>query len=162
MKLPLALTVAAIAGTLAAQTPGTPPKSGAPTYGHAQTGERYGRRGSDFFVQRLTRELSLTPDQETKVRQIFADTWKNAEALNPKMSEQHAALRAAIKANNDAEIDRIVHDNCGMIADFHALHAKAMAKVYQMLTPIQKTKFDQMDARWFGPMHRGAAAPTGE
>jgi Spy/CpxP family protein refolding chaperone len=155
MKLPLAFTALAIAGTLAAQNPLPPghPLAG----GQAQTGERFGRRGGDFFVQRLTRELALTPDQQMKVRQIFADTRKSAEALNPKMGEQHAALRAAIKANNDAEIDRIIHDNCGMIADFHALHAKAMAKVYQLLTPTQKTKFDQMDMRWFGPMHR---APT--
>src|SRR5215471_8596604 len=135
MRLPLAFTAVAIAGALAAQTPATPPTGGAPTYGRAQTGERVGRRGPDFFAQRLTRELSLTPDQQMKVRQIFADTRKSAEALNPKMSEQHAALKAAIKANNDAEIDRILHDNCGMNADFHALHAKAMAKVYQLLTP---------------------------
>ena len=154
MKLPLAFTAVAIAGTLAAQTPAAPATGGTP---RAQVGERGGVR-SDFFVQRLTRELSLTPDQQTKVRQIFADTRRSAEALSPKMGEQHAALRAAIKANNDAEIDRIIHDNCGMIADFHALHAKAMAKVYQLLTPTQKTKFDQMDMRWFGPMHRTATA----
>ena len=157
MRLPLAFTAVAIAGTLAAQTPATPPAGGASTYGRAQTGQRPGRPG-DFFVQRLTRELGLTPDQQMKVRQIFADTRKNAEALNPKMGEQHAALSAAIKANNDAEIDRILHDNCGMIADVKAMHAKAMAKVYQLLTPAQKTKFDQMDARWFGPMRRGGTA----
>jgi len=158
MKLPLAFTAVAIAGALAAQTPATPPTGGTPGYGRAQTGERGAR--ADFFVQRLTRELSLTPEQQMKVKQIFADTRKSAEALSPKMSEQHAALKAAIKANNDAEIDRIIHDNCGTIADFHALHAKAMAKVYQLLTPTQKTKFDQMDMRWFGPMHRGATAAS--
>jgi Spy/CpxP family protein refolding chaperone len=154
MKLPLAFTAVAIAGTLAAQTPATPPSGGTSTYGRATTGER--ARG-DFFVQRLTRELSLTPDQQMKVRRIFADSRKSAEALKPKMTEQHAALKAAIESNNDAEIDRILHDNCGMLADFHALHAKAMARVYQILTPTQKTKFDQMDARWFGPMHKGAS-----
>ncbi|HLH45001.1 MAG TPA: Spy/CpxP family protein refolding chaperone [Bryobacteraceae bacterium] len=161
MKLPLAFTAVAIAGTLAAQTPATPPSGGTSPYGRTQAGERYGRQRGDFFVQRLTRELSLTPDQQTKVRQIFADTRKSADALRPQMTEQHAALKAAIESNNDAEIDRILHNNCGMIADFHALHAKAMAKVYQLLTPAQKTKFDQMDARWFGPM-RGGTAPSGE
>ena len=158
MKLPLAITALAIAGTLAAQTPATPPSTGG-TYGRTQTG-RTGRPG-DMFVQRLTRELALTPDQQTKVRQIFADTRRSVEALNPKLGEQHAALKEAIKSNNATEIDRILHDNCGMMADVHALHAKAMAKVYQLLTPTQQTKFDQMDARWFGGM-KGGNAPSGE
>ena len=159
MKLPLAFTALAIAGTLAAQTPATPPSPGG-TYGRTETGGRTGRPG-DMFIQRLTRELSLTPDQQTKVRHIFAETRKSVDALNPKLSEQHAALREAIKSNNEADIDRILHDNCGMMADVHALHAKAMAKVYQLLTPTQKARFDQMDARWFGGM-KGGTASSGE
>jgi Spy/CpxP family protein refolding chaperone len=157
MKLSLAFMPFLMAGALVAQQSPAPAtgRSGynAPTstQNQARTGERANH--SEYFVQHLSKELSLTPDQQTQVRNIFADTRKSAEALAPKMQQEREALKTAVKSGNDREIDRILQQNSQLNADYEAMHVKAMAKVYRILTPDQKTKFDQLGSGWFAPTH---------
>ncbi|HEY7336216.1 MAG TPA: Spy/CpxP family protein refolding chaperone [Bryobacteraceae bacterium] len=157
MKLSLAFMPFLMAGALVAQQPPAP-ATGQPGYqkptstqNQAQTGRRGNR--SEYFIQHLSNQLGLTPDQQTQVRSIFADTRKSAEALAPKMREEREALKMAVKSGNDREIDRVLQQNSQLNADFEAMHVKAMAKVYRLLTPDQKTKFDQLDSGWFAPTH---------
>jgi Spy/CpxP family protein refolding chaperone len=152
MKLPLAFLAIVMAGTLAAQK--TPePGSIQNDSNQKYSNQTRAAKGPDYISEHLAKELNLTADQQTKVRAIFADTHQRAQALEPKMREEREALKTAVKAGNDREIDRILQQNSQLNADFEALHVKAMAKVYAMLTPDQKTKFDQLDAGWFGPVH---------
>jgi Spy/CpxP family protein refolding chaperone len=76
------------------------------------------------------------------------------------MREERAALKTAIKNGDDREIDRILHQDAQLNADFRAVHIKAIAKVYAVLTPDQKTKFDQLHAAWFVRARRGEAKPA--
>jgi len=158
MKKTLTLLIAGMAGTLMAQTStqASPNQSGTSS---AQAQSR--QRRSDFMVQHLTNQLNLTSDQQTRVRKIFVDSRKNSEAIMPKIREEHEALTSAVKSGNDHEIDRILQQNSQVNADFEANHVKAMAKVYQLLTPEQKTRFDQMDSRWFSRERHGAAKNAG-
>jgi Spy/CpxP family protein refolding chaperone len=152
MKMPLAFLAIIVAGTLFAQQstqPGSNQNYSNQKYSNQTQGAK-ATKGPDYISQHLAKELSLTPDQQTKVRAIFADTHQRAEALQPKIREERDALKAAVKAGNDREIDRILQQNSQLNADFEAMHVKAMAKVYAMLTPDQKTKFDQLDSGWFG------------
>jgi Spy/CpxP family protein refolding chaperone len=154
MKLPLAFLPIVVAGTLAAQQstqPGSNQNSN-----QKYSNQTQATKGPDYISEHLAKDLNLTPDQQTKVRAIFADTHQRAQALEPKMREEREALKTAVKAGDDREIDRILHQNAQLNADFQAMHVKAMAKVYAMLTPEQKTKFDQLDSGWFGPAHHGA------
>jgi Spy/CpxP family protein refolding chaperone len=76
------------------------------------------------------------------------------------MREERASLKTAIKKGDDREIDRILHQDAQLNADFRAVHIKAIAKVYAILTPDQKTKFDQSRAAWFGRARHGEAKPA--
>jgi Spy/CpxP family protein refolding chaperone len=156
MKVPLVFLAIAMAGTLAAQQ-GTQPSSNQNYSNQKYSNRTEATKRSDYISEHLAKELNLTPDQQTKVRAIFADTHQRAQALEPKMREEREALKTAVKAGNDREIDRILQQNSQLNADFEAMHVKAMAKVYAMLTPDQKTKFDQLDHGWFGPAQHGAA-----
>ncbi|HEY6340604.1 MAG TPA: Spy/CpxP family protein refolding chaperone [Bryobacteraceae bacterium] len=156
MKLPLAFLGIIVAGTLAAQQ-STQPGSNQNYSNQKYSNQTQATKGPDYISEHLAKELNLTPDQQTKVRAIFADTHQRAQALEPKMREQREALKTAVKAGNDREIDRILQQNAQLNADFQAMHVKAMAKVYALLTPDQKTKFDQLDFGWFGPAHHGVS-----
>jgi Spy/CpxP family protein refolding chaperone len=156
MKVPLAFLAIIMAGTLAAQQ--TPQSGSNQNYSNQKySNQTQATKGPDYISEHLAKELSLTPDQQTKVRAIFADTHQSAQALEPKMREERDALKMAVKAGNDYEIDRIIQQNSQLNAEFEAMHVKAMAKVYALLTPAQKTKFDQLDHGWFGPAQHGAA-----
>jgi Spy/CpxP family protein refolding chaperone len=141
-----------MAGALYAQQP-APSGGNSPTTTRQQSAERR----SDYAARHLTRALNLTPDQQTKVKAIFADARQRREALAPKIRQERAALKMALQKDNDQEIDRILHQNAQLNADVRALHVKAMAKVYALLTPDQKTKFDQLRAGRFSRERHGQA-----
>jgi Spy/CpxP family protein refolding chaperone len=150
MKPLFTLLTIAMAGALCAQQ--TAPSGGNPP---ATTRQQSSARRSDYAARHLTRALSLTPDQQTKVQAIFADARQRREALAPKLREERAALKMAIQKGDDREIDRIVHQNAQLNADVRALHVKTMAKVYALLTPDQKSKFEQLGAGRFGRERHG-------
>jgi Spy/CpxP family protein refolding chaperone len=152
MKIPLTFLTIILAGALYAQQP-APSGANPPT----TTRQQLTARRSSYRTQHLTQALNLTPDQQTKVKAIFADERQRREALAPKMREERAALKTAMQKGDDREIDRIVHQNAQLNADVKALHVKAMAKVYALLTPDQKTKFDQLRAGRFGRERHGQA-----
>jgi Spy/CpxP family protein refolding chaperone len=100
------------------------------------------------MVHRLTRELNLSPDQQTQARTIFAQARQQAQGLNPKLRDDRQALSAAIKSDNESQIDQITRQDAQINSRARAIHAKAMAKLYSILTPDQKAKFDQAGANW--------------
>jgi Spy/CpxP family protein refolding chaperone len=102
---------------------------------------------SDRRVQRLAKRLDLTADQQTRVKAIFADSKQQVKALAPRLREERAALRAAVRSDSESQIDRITQQNAQLTAQVEAVHVKTMAKVYVMLTPAQQAKFDRMSAR---------------
>jgi Spy/CpxP family protein refolding chaperone len=148
-------------GSQAGTSQNSPGQPGTNGYSNQKYTGRTGANRSDYVSEYLARELNLTREQQMKVRDVFAETHRRAEALEPKMREERDALKTAVKTGNDREIDRILRANSEVNAEFEAMHVKAMAKVYTMLTPEQKTKFDQLDAGWFAPAHHAARTGSG-
>jgi Spy/CpxP family protein refolding chaperone len=147
MKISAFLLPFCVAGMLAAQT-ATPPQS-APA-SHA-------RRAKRDMVQRLSARLNLTADQQNQAWAIFKQARADARSFSPKLRQERVALRTAIKSDNEAQIDQILQQDSQLNAQARAIHAKAMAKFYQILTPEQKAKFDRMGMR-----HRPAKAQSAE
>ena len=132
MKIPIALLSLAAAGVMMAQTPApAQPRSG-------------------WMVQRMTRHLGLTADQQTQVKSILKEAREQNKAIALKLRAERQALKSAVESGSHQQIDRILTDNAQMNAQAEASYVKAMSKVYALLTPDQKTKFDQMGSHWSG------------
>jgi Spy/CpxP family protein refolding chaperone len=96
------------------------------------------------MVQRLSRRLNLTPDQQKQARAMFRDAFMQAKPLRAQMHQERASLNMAVKADSEQQIDQITHQNADVLAQLQAIHAKSMAKFYSILTPDQKARFDAM------------------
>jgi len=95
------------------------------------------------MMQRLSTKLNLSADQQTQAKAIFQQSREQMKSLQPKLRDERQAMSAAIKSGNEQQIDQLVQQNANLNAQARAIHAKAMAKFYQLLTPEQKTQFDQ-------------------
>jgi Spy/CpxP family protein refolding chaperone len=106
-------------------------------------------------VERLSKRLNLTADQEKQVRGFFADARMQAKPLEAKLHEERASLNTAVKSDSEQQIDQITHQNADVLAKLQAIHMKTRAKVYSILTREQKAKYDKamLGRSW----HRGAA-----
>src|ERR1700689_979228 len=99
MKAPIVLFSIAMAGGLMAQKPvPVPSRSNNKTApAHPAAVSRSDRR-----VQRLAKRLDLTADQQTRVKAIFADSKQQVKALAPRLREERAALRAAVRSDSES------------------------------------------------------------
>lgn len=143
MKLPIALLSFALAGTMMAQATTSPPPQ-ENNHPSAQTTPNRPAARNHMLVQRLTKKLNLTADQQAKVKAIFADSRTQTKALAPQLREERTELKAAVRSDSQTKIDRIIQQNAQVNSKAEAIHVKAMAKVYAILTPAQRTTFDQM------------------
>jgi Spy/CpxP family protein refolding chaperone len=80
--------------------------------------------------------------------------------LAPKLRDERVALKAAVRTDNEGQIDQILQQDSQLNAQARAIHAKAMAKFYQILNPDQKARFDKMSDHRGARAHRPAAAPS--
>src|SRR5882724_6549512 len=136
------VTIGALAiCTLSAQTPAPADQSTQATQARSHRKAPGGR-----MVARLSRQLSLTPDQQNQARAIFQEARTQQQSLAPKLKDERQAMSSAIKSDNEAQIDQLAQQNAQLNSSARAIHAKAMAKFYATLTPDQKTKFDALRA----------------
>jgi Spy/CpxP family protein refolding chaperone len=122
----------------------------------AQTAPASHARRGDMMLQRLTASLNLTTDQQAQAKTIFKDSRAQAQALMPQLKQEHQAMQAAVKSDNEAQIDQILQGNSQLNAQVRAIHAKARAKFYALLTPAQKATYDQNAKARFSRMHTRA------
>jgi Spy/CpxP family protein refolding chaperone len=130
MKLGSFLLSIFAAGILSAQTATAPV-------------EHHHRVPGGQMMQRLSSRFSLTVDQQQQAKTIFQQSREQMKALAPKLKEERQAVASAVKTDNEKQIDQVLQSDASLNAQARAIHAKAMAKFYQILTPEQKAKFDQ-------------------
>jgi Spy/CpxP family protein refolding chaperone len=131
-------------------------------------------QGNLRFEQRLAQHLSLSAEQQNKVHTHLADSRVQSQGLHEKMGALNASLDAAIKSGDEGQIDRISQDIASLHQQQTAIHAKTTSKIYQSLTPEQKTKigddlgmlgggggFGPGFGRGPGPQGRGPGGPDG-
>ncbi len=148
------ITTAAVAATLAAgmlfgQAPAPAP------------GKAHGPRAN--HADRMATFLNLTPDQRQQATAIMNEAKQAAEPIRAQLKQGREAMAAAVKANKTDEIDRLASGQGVLMGQLAAIHAKAFAKVYTLLTPEQRQKADQMHERMKGMFeHRmGHMGPRG-
>src|SRR5579863_6731419 len=101
----------------------------------ADGAHRHGHRGAF-----LSSQLNLTPAQQTQTKSIFQDARQSATPLRQQLKQTRQSLRAAIQANNTAQIQQLAVTEGSEMGQLAGIHGTAMAKAYQVLTPDQQQK----------------------
>ncbi len=121
--------------------PGDKPPGERPGRGPGGPGGAGGRFSPEERLKRMTEELSLTPDQVTKIKAIFD---KNAEAM---------------KALRDKGRDNLTEEDKTKMRESFKAQQEEIANV---LTPEQKKKQEETRQRGGGPGgRRGPGGPGG-
>jgi Spy/CpxP family protein refolding chaperone len=95
----------------------------------------------------LTKQLSLTPQQQQQATSIFSDAGNNAKATRDQMRTAHDNLKAAIQKNDAAGIEQAANTIGSLNTQMVLAHAKAQAAFYQILTPEQQAKMNDLESR---------------
>lgn len=104
----------------------------------------------------LAGALSLTDTQKEQAKAIFDAAAQASETLHGEMATARANLNSAVKANAaETQIDTLAAAIGTIESRLIAIHAKAQAKFYALLTAEQKSKFDALGE------HRGPGRGPG-
>jgi Spy/CpxP family protein refolding chaperone len=133
--LKVTTAVLALASVFAMAQHGNPPDPG-----------KMAQRHLDF----LTKQLSLTPQQQQQASTIFSEAANNAKATHDQMRTAHDSLKAAIQKNDSAGIEQAANTIGSLTTQMITSHAKAQAAFYQTLTPEQQTKMSDLESQHHG------------
>ncbi len=116
--------------------------------------------GSSRRLDYLTGYLSLTDAQKAAAKAIFDAADAAATTAEGSRAAAQTALKTAIKANAaDAELERLSAAIGTIEGQVTAIHAKAEAKFYALLTAEQKTKYDALTTPGGGGPGGGGRGP---
>lgn len=125
-----------------------PASESTPSTGTAQPGWRNSMRGH-WNLDNLTQALNLTDSQKARAQNIFQTARQAAQPIRQELKQNREKLRAAAKvSNNDSEIQRLAAEQGRLLGKLIAIHTEASAKFYQILTPEQRVKADEMHERF--------------
>jgi Spy/CpxP family protein refolding chaperone len=102
-------------------------------------GHRHGRHGAF-----LSTYLNLTPAQQAQQKSIFEGARQSAQPLRKQLQQTRQSLRAAVQANDTAQIQQLAQTEGSELGQLMAIRSTAMAKVHQILTPEQQQKLNEL------------------
>jgi len=100
---------------------------------------RHGHRGAF-----LSAYLNLTPAQKAQQKTIFANARQSSTAVRQQLRQTRQELRAAIQADNTAQIQQLAKAEGSEVGQLAAVRGEAMAQAYQILTPQQKQELAKL------------------
>jgi len=124
------------AGLMVAQT-ATPPA--------AAGGQGFGAR----MMNRATRALNLTSDQQAQLQQIMAGFRQTSQPVRQQLRTDRQALMTAAKANPGADLTAQASAVAKDLTQLAVVRAQAFGQFYNTLTPAQKQQVDSFHG------HRG-------
>lgn len=130
-----AATVAVCAGLAIGQD--------APPAGPGGPGQGMARR-----LDKMAVVLDLTDAQKTQVKSIFDSSMTQSKPLFTQMHDNRQAIETLVKsgatANFDQQLQALANTQASLTSQLTVIHAKAMAQVWNLLTPDQRTKAEQL------------------
>lgn len=148
------------AGMVFAQAPSktAPPSS---QENNPQTMNQHNRR--NWLLHRLTANLNLTSEQQTKIHDIFQKARVETKAIQPQLRAERQEVMSAIRSDQTAQITKVIDQNAQVNAKAAAIHARSLAEVRAVLSASQQVKFDQnLHALMHRPMRPGANHTEGQ
>jgi len=129
------------AGIVFAQTPTGESRPGA---AHAEEGGR-GFMWGHMDLDHVAQVLNLTDSQKAQARTIFERAQQSAQPIRQELKQNREMLTAAAKvSNSEVDIQKLANDQGRLLGKLIAIRTEASAKFYQLLTPEQRVKADQM------------------
>ncbi|GAB3277877.1 Spy/CpxP family protein refolding chaperone [Parahaliea aestuarii] len=106
--------------------------------------------GTDVVIERMSERLSLSDDQETRIRQIMESQRSQGEADRERLGELRETLRSNSDSgdNFDAGAVQSAADEIGQITSRMTYQmAESQHQVREVLSDEQRAKLDQMMER---------------
>lgn len=119
-----------------APSTGTTPKSG---HGHGWGGHH--RRA---MARHLAKKLNLTDAQKAQEKANLQAFFQTNKPLFEQARSTHQALRAAKQANDTAKVEALKASLQSQRAQFQQLRQQQQAQFESILTPDQKTQYEQI------------------
>lgn len=126
----------------AAQGPGRGPMGHGGPVGHDGPMGHGGHRGG-----MMLHGLDLTEAQKERVKQIHEDARSQSKPVAEQMKQVREELHEAVKANNTGVIGTLAARQGQLTGQMTEIHARAMAAVHAQLTPEQKQKLADREAK---------------
>lgn len=110
-------------------------------------------------IDRIARALNLTDAQKEQAKGFFAATSQQTATLRESMLAAETALKEAIKTNNVATIETNAAEVGRLSGQMRAIHAKASAQLYSILTTEQRERWEEFGGGGMMMMGPGMVGP---
>jgi protein CpxP len=99
-------------------------------------------------------KLDLTSSQQDQIKAIWQKEKPAFEPLMQQMKQNHQAMNALIENGpfDEAKTRALATQNAQTMIEMQVQHARMKSEMLQVLTPDQKTKFQQLEAEHHGHM----------
>ena len=108
-----------------------------------QAGAARGKGVRAMVQKRMLKALNLTDTQKQQAKTILQSARQTAQPLAQQLKQDRAALTAAVEAGDSAKIQELSTEMGSLRGNVLGVRSQAMAKVYALLTPDQKTKAEE-------------------
>lgn len=121
----------------------------------SQEVERHHMRGHGMFGEMLPfRAVDLTDAQRAQIKQLYQNAKPTMKPLFQQLHQNHQAMVQLITSGNfdQAKAQALANQSAQIVAQMEAQHAQIASQAYQLLTPEQKTKLNEVIAKrqqWF-------------
>lgn len=108
------------------------------------------------FIERMTKELSLTAEQQAKLKEIKSQASGEVREKKRAMKVAHEELEKALKSSADDQSVRTKFNNLNKLQDEYAnARFEKILLIRSILTPEQRQKFDGLEHHGDKKNHKG-------
>jgi len=98
----------------------------------------------DRFISEIETVLAMTPAQKDQAQTAIREARETARPVRQELMTTNKALQSAIHSDNTAQIQELSKTEGQEIGQLLNIRSSAVAKVYNTLTPQQKTRADAL------------------
>ncbi|MCP0913451.1 MULTISPECIES: Spy/CpxP family protein refolding chaperone [Legionella] len=103
-----------------------------------------------MHMKKMMQELNLTPEQQTKIKEIKDNAKSNMQAKREEMMSLKKQMKELVRSEkmDEAKLDQLINQKKELMAS--KMKAKIMMKnqIYNVLDAQQKAKFAAMMDKW--------------
>jgi periplasmic protein CpxP/Spy len=129
----------------------------------AQGMHHHGGPGGEFnhMLAFFTDKLDLTADQQTQAKGIWEKEKPNMEPLMKQMHQNRADMRALQASGpfDEVKTRALATQQAQTMVEMEVVHARIKSEMMQILTPDQKAKLAEIEAKHEGHMHKHMGTP---